>query len=342
MNKGLQQAWRRFLSDPLAISGSVFLVLIVIVAVFAYQWAPDPEQNANRMLLSNALSSPGSEYHFIDTFSTEQERNWMHGSEPRKLLAIDSIIHTDGKCKVRLAENLEWMHLKDCSQAHHSTYILGADRFGRDVLSRLMLGARVSLSVGLLAVLIALVIGLFMGLVSGYFGGWLDNIIMWVINIVWSLPTLLLVIAISLALGKGYWQVFIAVGLTMWVDLARVVRGQVKSLKEQEFIQAAKVLGFSEARIILNHILPNIWAPVIVLSAANFASAILLEAGLSFLGMGVQPPSPSWGMMIKEHYYYIVFDAAHLAIFPGLCIMLTVMSINFIGNGLRNALDVRI
>ena len=158
---------------------------------------------------------------------------------------------------------------------------------------------------------------------------------------VWSIPSLLLVIANTFALGKGFWQVFIAVGLTMWVDVARIVRGQIFSIREKEYVEAAKALGFSNFRIIFRHILPNVLGPVIVISAANFSSAILLEAGLSFLGIGVQPPMPSWGTMIKEHYAYIILDSAHLAIFPGVAIMLLVLAFMMIGNALRDALDVR-
>ncbi len=164
---------------------------------------------------------------------------------------------------------------------------------------------------------------------------------MWVINVVWSVPTLLLVIAITFALGKGFWQVFVAVGLTMWVEVARVVRGQVLSIREKEYVEAGRALGFSDFRLIFYHILPNVMGIVIVISAANFASAILLEAGLSFLGMGVQPPVPSWGTMIKENYPYIVLDYAYLAILPGLAIMFLVLAFMLMGNALRDALDVR-
>ena len=163
----------------------------------------------------------------------------------------------------------------------------------------------------------------------------------WIINVVWSIPTLLLVIAITFALGKGFWQVFVAVGLTMWVEVARVVRGQILSIREKEYVEAGRALGFSNFRIIFHHILPNIMGVVIVISAANFASAILLEAGLSFLGIGVQPPMPSWGSMIKENYGYIILDSAHLAILPGLAIMLMVLAFMLVGNALRDALDVK-
>lgn len=226
-------------------------------------------------------------------------------------------------------------HLKE------KIFLLGTDRYGRDVLSQLIIGTRVSLSVGFIAVLISLVVGIFLGALAGYFGGKVDSFIIWLINVIWAVPTLLLVIAITFALGKGFWQVFIAVGLTMWVEVARVVRGQFMSLREKEFVEAAKALGYKNFRIIFRHVLPNALAPVIVISAANFASAILLEAGLSFLGIGVQPPMPSWGTMIRENYGYIILDYAYLAILPGIAIMLMVLAFMLVGNALRDALDVK-
>ena len=165
--------------------------------------------------------------------------------------------------------------------------------------------------------------------------------IMWLINVTWSIPTLLLVIAITLALGKGFWQVFIAVGLTMWVEVARVVRGQVMGVKQMQYVTAARALGFSDFRIIVKHILPNSMAPVIIISAANFAGAILIESGLSFLGIGAQPPTPSWGGIIKDHYAYIILGKPYLALIPGLAIMSLVTAFMLIGNALRDAMDVR-
>ena len=221
------------------------------------------------------------------------------------------------------------------------TFLFGTDKYGRDLLSRVLVGARISFFIGFVAVFISLIIGIFMGSLAGYFGGKVDAVIMWIINVTWSIPTLLLVIAITLALGKGFWQVFIAVGLTMWVEVARVVRGQIMSTKEMQYVTAARALGYNDYRIITKHILPNIMAPVIVISAANFAAAILIESGLSFLGIGAQPPMASWGAMIKDHYNYIILGKPYLAIIPGLCIMSLVMAFMLIGNALRDALDVK-
>ena len=220
-------------------------------------------------------------------------------------------------------------------------FLVGTDKFGRDIFSRLIVGIRVSLSVGLIAVAISITIGILLGSLAGYFRGKVDDIIMWFINVIWSIPTLLLVFAITLMLGKGFWQVFIAVGLTMWVNVARLVRGQVLAVRELEYIEATRALGFSHSRTIIKHILPNILGPVMVIAASNFASAIVIEAGLSFLGVGVQPPQPSWGLMIKENYNFIITHNPMLALAPGIAIMILVLAFNLLGNGLRDALNVR-
>ncbi|HRN41199.1 MAG TPA: ABC transporter permease, partial [Vicingus sp.] len=203
----------------------------------------------------------------------------------------------------------------------------------------LMAGTWISLSVGFISVFISLVIGITLGAIAGYYRGWVDDVIIWIINVVWSIPTLLLVIAITLALGKDFWQVFVAVGLTMWVEVARVVRGQVLSLREKEFVEAGRALGFNDKRIMLRHIIPNVLGPVIVISAINFASAILIEAGLSYLGIGAQPPQATWGKMISEHKGYIITGDAYLAVLPGVAITLMVLAFVLVGNGLRDAMD---
>ena len=221
-------------------------------------------------------------------------------------------------------------------------FYLGTDRMGRDLLSRMIIGTRVSLSVGFIAVIISLSIGVSLGALAGFFRGKLDEFIMWIINVVWSIPTLLLVIAITLVLGKGFWQVFVAVGLTMWVEVARIVRGQVLSIREKEYVEAGHALGYKNFRLIVRHVLPNVMGPVIVIAASNFATAILTEAGLSFLGIGAQPPMSSWGKMINDHRAFIFSpDSFYLAFIPGLAIMVLVLAFMLVGNGLRDALDTK-
>ncbi|MBL1231615.1 MAG: ABC transporter permease [Vicingaceae bacterium] len=263
-------------------------------------------------------------------FSLENSQiNEINGS-------LEFYTHEEGKKTMTIEELQNEIKSKNIIR---KTYYLGTDKYGRDLLSRLMAGTWISLSVGFISVFISLVIGITFGAIGGYFRGWVDDVIIWIINVVWSIPTLLLVIAITLALGKGHWQVFIAVGLTMWVEVARVVRGQVLSLREKEFVEAGRALGFTNFRIISGHIIPNVLGPVIVISAINFAAAILVEAGLSFIGIGAQPPQATWGKIIAEHKGYIITGNAYLAAFPGIAIVLMVLAFILVGNGLRDALD---
>jgi peptide/nickel transport system permease protein len=220
------------------------------------------------------------------------------------------------------------------------TFLLGSDRYGRDFLSRLMAGSVISLSVAGIAVAISLLIGLLLGAWAGYKGGVVDTVVSWFLQVVWSVPTLLMVLAITLAFGKGFWQVFVAIGLTMWVEVARIVRGQFISLRELEYVQAAKALGLSDFKIMFKHMLPNAMGPIIVVAAANFAAAILIEAGLSFLGVGARIPVPSWGNIVKEHYHLLTTDLAWLAVLPGALIASLVLAFTWLGDGFRQAFDV--
>ena len=349
--------WRRLKKNKGAVFGMIVIILAIFMAVFSYQLAPDHSPYANRMVLEIGGQKPG--YHQAFLLIKKQQtlprvsffRRLFSGADDRyDWMPIDSWEQQNDSLVVRkfidegISERQSFYHPQGDTdmQVRNKTFWLGTDRYGRDILSRLIIGVRVSLAVGLITVILSLSIGIFLGAVAGYFGGRTDQLIMWLLNVIWSIPTLLLVFALTLLLGKGFWQVFIAIGLTMWVNVARIVRGQVLAVKEQEYIEAARALGYSDSRIIWRHILPNILGPVMVIAASNFASAIVIEAGLSFLGIGVQPPQPSWGLMIKENYNFIITHNPMLALAPGIAIMLLVLAFNLLGNGLRDALNVKL
>jgi oligopeptide transport system permease protein len=355
-----KRIWTRFKRNKPAFAGLIFIVLLLSMAILGYLITPDQTPMANTMHLQLSNKKPGRSFQFL-IISEKKEVKQVNVLE-KMLFGQESGRKSIPITGYRIAGKQLFVkeYIGDDEEAAETSYQLGADPqqfiarhiyqqrfwlgtdgYGRDLLSRLILGIRVSLSVGLIAVLISMSIGLTLGALAGYFGGKTDAAISWLMNVIWSLPSLLLVIAISFALGKGFWQIFIAVGLSTWVDVARLVRGQVMALKEAEFVEAAKALGFPSSRILIKHILPNIAGPVLVIASANFAAAIILETGLSFLGFGAQPPMPSWGTMIKENYGYIVMDAAYLAILPGLAIMLTVYAFNLMAIGLRDAFDVK-
>jgi peptide/nickel transport system permease protein len=222
-----------------------------------------------------------------------------------------------------------------------SSHIFGLDEFGRDIFSRILYGANVSLQVGVEVVSLALSIGIAVGTVSGYFGGKVDTILMRVADIFLAFPGLVLAIGIAAALGSGLYNVVFALVVTSWPIYARVIRGQTLSLKGLDFITASKAMGAGKFRIIISHIIPNTLPPLLVLASLGMGGAILAEAGLSFLGLGVQPPAPSWGNMVSEGQTYLL-QAPQIAVFAGLSITLTVLAFNLLGDGLRDALDPKL
>lgn len=368
-----QIAIARFKKNITGIISLIFIILCGLIALFAYFIIPDKTPYANTQILEISTQKPGFEIDMllVPKQNTIEEKGFlsqmMNGRpSPYRQIPLDSlkidkerttvfifnpdvsskpneeiILNSDLCPETNFTTDEEAIQYINDNCVRHRKFLLGTDQFGRDFLSRLLLGTRISFSVGFIAVFMSILIGIIIGSLGGFFRGWVDDVMLWLINVVWSIPTLLIVIAITFVLGKGVVQVFIAVGLTMWVEVARVTRGQILSVREMTFVEAGKALGFNNARIISRHVIPNIINPIIVISAANFASAILLEAGLSFLGIGVQPPMPSWGSMIKENYAYIILNDAYLAILPGIAIMLLVLAFMLFGNALRDALDVK-
>ncbi|MDB5234228.1 MAG: peptide transporter permease [Hymenobacter sp.] len=358
-----------------AVAGLAFIALCTLVALLGYWVMPDNSPNANHGFVQIQKERPGLRVLLLRQPLPDSARNgtghdnifttWLRGREPEvqevpiggyefsgdslilkplgehsaeagrlRRVALSAVVGHAGP-RAELQREVREQHLVSRS------YVLGTDKAGRDELSRLLLGTRISLGIGLVAVLISLVLGMAVGAVAGYFGGWVDSVLLGLMTVVWSIPGIMLVIAISLALdSKGVWVSFVAVGLTMWVDVARVVRGQMLSLRSATFVEAGRVLGLPTARLIAQHLLPNMRGPIIVLATSNFAAAILLEAGLSFLGLGVQPPAPSWGLMVKEGYDLLGTEAGlWLTLLPGGAISLLVLSFNLLGNGLRDAYD---
>lgn len=371
------KARQRFKRNKSAMAGLAIVLIATFLAVFCYVLAPDNSPSANEQILEIETHAPGFSIAFLKVpKANKKDENFISGffngfEKQFRLVPIagyvfknDSVVAEVYKGK-HFATQKETFSVADLLGISASSlqmnevmrkkiedevvtrkkFLLGTDKFGRDILSRLLIGTRISISVGLIAVVISLFVGVVLGALAGYFQGKTDSAIMWVINVFWSIPTLLLAMGLYISAGSlienKLVMIFIAVGLTMWVEVARIVRGQFMVVREMEFVSAAKALGFGNVRTIFLHILPNVTAPVIVVACANFANAILVESGLSYIGLGIQPPAPSWGSMLNEYKDFIDSSQAYLALFPGIAIMLLVLAFNLVGNGLRDALDVK-
>jgi len=336
--------------SKLFLTGALLCGVLVTIGILGYAITTDPTPNANQIVPEWSNLGPGTTVYYSNASdpqynpSPTTDAGDLHSSTtPRYLYWALGNPNTPkiSPCKGNPGEGLtpdDSVKMVD-KVYHQRTFWLGSDRFGRDILSRMIIGARISLSIGFFAMIASLFIGVMIGISSGYFGGWIDRFFSWLITVFWSVPTLLIALGLSMVFGKGYYQVLLATALSTWVEVARVVRGQTLQIKQREFILAAKITGFSTARIMFKHILPNLKGSLTVLATTNFASAILLEAGLGFLGLGVAPPTPSWGMMVKENLGYLVLDNSYLALVPGIAIMILVMAFNLMSMGLRDALD---
>src|SRR5687768_13726737 len=330
-------SWRRLKRNRRAVAGLIIVSILVFVAIFADFLAPiDP----NRQILEYAEKPTG----FRGSVLVVKSAGGSYGDEQIPVQSYrvqgDSVVYVDLLGRQSSIARSALLGGSENEWHREQLYVLGVDRYCRDVLCRLIAVAQFSLLVGFSSEIIALLIGVTLGAFAGYYRGWVDASAMYLANVIWSFPFILLVIAFSLALGHGLWQSFVAIGVASWVDVCRIVRGQFFSLRETEYVEATRALGFGSPRTIFRHMLPNAMGPITVIATAGFASAIIAEASLSFLGLGVQPPQASWGQMIRDGYGYIAAGKNWgLAVYPSVAIALAVFGFNMLGDGLRDALD---
>lgn len=329
---------------------------LFILSILAYLIIPDNSPDANSQNLDIALQGPlfSTKVLFLKNEKSFEEESFItslvSGKESDHILIPfkeleakeDVVVLTNYINRKKIfSKKVLLSNAQNEPLVSNKTYWFGTDKFGRCIFSRLILGVRISILIGLVAVLISLFIGIILGSIAGFYGGIIDNLISYLISVTWSIPTLLMVFIIVLAFGRGAGVIFLAIGLTMWVDVARIVRGQILSIKKEDYIKATEVLSIRDDKVILKHILPNLVSSILVIAASNFAIAILVEAGLSYLGFGIQPPAPSLGNMLYENYGYAISGKLYLAIIPAITIMLLVLSFNLLGTGLRDFFDVK-
>jgi oligopeptide transport system permease protein len=325
-------AWRRLRKNRLAVFSGVFLSLITLAcllgpAISPYDYREQPLELGASPPLTPLL---------LATDSTRSSPNPY-------VVALNPTAAKEGfiAAQVSALKRGETVSVGPRTyRANHQIHLLGTDMAGRDLLVRILYGGRISLAVGLSATVVALTIGVIYGAVAGFVGGLPDAAMMRIVDILYALPFTLFVILLMVFFGRNIILLFVAIGAVEWLTMARIVRGQVMSIKRMEFVEAAKVLGFGRRRILFRHILPNLLGPVIVYTTLTVPSVMLIEAFLSFLGLGVQPPMSSWGVLIKDGAEKME-EFSWLLVFPGAIFSLTLFSLNFLGDGLRDALDVR-
>ena len=320
------------------------LLAVVILALSSHLWVVDRTHNSNRQAPQVALLKGGEMVTYLQISQEEWIPIWSYEWKANELYYIPRLSSGTKGQEERVTYEMENGSNSNYQIASVETvrHWLGTDVLGRDIMSRLMHGIRLSLLIGFLAIIVSAIIGTSVGLLSGYFGGWVDKLVLTFINSLWSIPTILLVFAFVLAIGRGLGNIVLAIGLTMWVDMARLVRGLALQLRETEYIGATRALGYTHHRILGRHILPNVIDPMIVLATVNFATAILVEAGISYLGFGIAPPTPSVGQILSENYGYAIGGHWLKSIIPALTICMMVLLLNLSGNNLRDHLDVKL
>ncbi len=324
----------------------VWLIILASWALLGYWITPDNTHLASQQF-PNLTQKPPFYSNYLAIAKQQYSSPWSvlaHGKNPSEIWVLNQqkpfqvlnqdtilLFLTDGET-LKIANNqLEYQ------KPILFTFYLGTDPLGRDILSRLIIGTRFSLSISLIAILLTIFIGTTLGLIAGFYEGFWDNSISWLMNVFWALPSSLLAIGIAYAIGKGFFTIIIAISAVLWIDIARIVRLETLKIKQKEFIKVANTLGFNSLRIIFIHILPNLTTPILVISFSSFTTALILEGSLSFLGLGITPPAPSWGTLIFDGFYYIALSSGKWLLFaPAICLLLTVLTMQYLATQWKN------